>query len=371
MRDKKFLLMIVYNSIQHDARVIRGAEVMNSLNKNVTVLSCNSDVMYKNEKFKSIVFTSKYRGLLLLISFWTYVIYYCIINRKKISLLYMHDYYMVFIGNVISKLIQVNWVYDAHELIIEHLSDINNIRRKIFVCFEKLFIGSASLVITANEERKRIIEKIYKLNNIISVSNVSPRVIQDIQETNRDDYIVYQGYMSEKRRVSDLLNILKYLPKNIKLKLLGTGPDLPLYKEIVSDLSLDERVLFFGMIPYSELLKESKNCKVGFVSYSMEGLNNYYCSPNKIYEYAQIGLPMLVTQQPFLKQIILKYNIGEVLDSSISYEDQAKLIQKIINNFEEYQQGMESFLLDYTYENEMNKLKESMLLLYDQIDNKA
>ncbi len=88
--------MIVYNAIQYDARVMRAAETINSMNENVVVISCNSDLSYKNKYFNSIVFNSKLKGPLLLIGFWLFIFNYCIFHKKEIKLIYVHDYYLVF-----------------------------------------------------------------------------------------------------------------------------------------------------------------------------------------------------------------------------------------------------------------------------------
>ncbi len=130
--------------------------------------------------------------------------------------------------------------------------------------------------------------------------------------------------------------MLKFLPSDIKLKLIGDGPDLLSYIELIKKNELEDRVIFKGIVPYSELLNESKNSKLGIVVYKMEGLNNYYCSPNKIYEYAQLKIPMLMSAQPFLKKIIKDYKIGETIMPDDSIENQAKLALKIIRNNELY-----------------------------------
>lgn len=360
MDNRTFILMVVYNKIQYDARVIRSAEALSNLSENIKVISCNSDIKFKNEKFKSIVYTSGLKESLLLFSFWIYIFKYSILNRNEIKLLYVHDYYLSYVGKIISKLIKVKWVYDAHELLLERKKYKHSSRQKFFKFLEKKAIVKADLVIAANEEREKIIKFIYKLKNTISVLNIAPQIISSNNNIGKEDFIVYQGAMTEGRNISYFIKILQYLPARIKLKLIGTGPDVDLYKKMVKELSLIDRVIFTGMIPYSQILNESKNCKLGIVYYKLAGLNNFYCSPNKIYEYAQLQIPMLVSTQPFLKQITTKYHIGEVLEISNNIEEHACLIIKIMNNHASYEQGMIKFLSDFTYENEMRKLQESI-----------
>jgi len=357
-----FILMVVYNAIQYDSRVIRAAEAIKNIGENVCVISCNSDESYLNKNFKSISFNSKLKGALLLFSFWCFVVNYSVKNRHNIKLIYLHDYYLSGIGYLISKLIGVKWVYDAHELLIERKRTKYNCRKTFFLLLEKFSIRHADLVVAANEERERIIKYVYKLKNTIFVLNISPNtiLINNDHVSEKEDFIVYQGYLSKDRDFGDYISLLKNLPLNIKLKIIGGGPDLEYFKNLVVKLNLNERVIFAGMIPYSQLINENKNCKVGIVSYSLDGLNNYYCSPNKIFEYAQLKLPMIFSPQPFLQKISSEYRIGVVLTKNMSSKEKANLIIDLFNNLSFYQENMRKFLSDYSHENEMNKLKLSV-----------
>lgn len=356
--------MIVYNQIQYDARVLRAAESINRMNESVVVISCNSDPKFTSNDFRSVVFNLRCKGIPLLLSFWFYVLLFCIRNRKNIKLLYLHDYYMVLIGKMLNIILGLDWVYDAHELLFKNKFQNYLIREHFFLLLEKFSISNSCLVIAANDERKRILKSVYKLKNVISVSNIAPRVRKNSYSiSDKEDFIVYQGYLSETRNVSYFINILRYLPDEIKLKLIGSGPDIDKFKNEVKALELETRVVFTGFIPYSQILEESKNCKLGIVYYNMDGLNNYYCSPNKIYEYAQLGIPMFVSPQPFLKKIVSKYCIGEVLDTNKNIKDHAEIILYMLKNISIYEKGMVLFLNDYTYENEMNKLNDSIAII--------
>ena len=353
--------MAVYNPIQYDARVIRAAEALDSMGEKIVVISCNSDSNFKNPNFESIVYQSKHKGAISLLSFWFFVIKTAIKNRKKIKLFYMHDYYLAFLGRILSKFMNKKWIYDAHELLIERKGYKYSLRECIFLLLDKKAIKKTDLVVAANDERKKILVSVYNLNNVISVLNIPPPYEKEnIEKMGKKDIIVYQGYMAEDRHVSYFINILKYLPPHIRLKLIGTGPEISYYKELAEKTGLTDRILFTGLIPNSEIKKESKYCKLGIVYYKMNGLNNLYCSPNKVYEYAQLGIPMLVSPQPFLQKIITKYNIGEVLDINVPVEKNAESIINIMKNYTYYQKGMKQFLSDFTYQNEVEKLKEAI-----------
>lgn len=355
-----YVLMVVYNQIQHDARVIRAAEAISDLGSKVVVVSCNSDLRYDNDKFQSVVFSSPLKGPLLLIRFWLFSICYAIKNKKSIKLLYMHDYNMPFIGLLLSKILSKKWVYDAHELLLQRKGYKYSMRELFFIILERIAIRKADLVISANEERKRIITYIYKLKSSISVSNIAPCSHNSIG-INHENTIVYQGRMSEERQISKYINMMVLLPEYVKMKLIGNGPDIDMYKEQVKKLGLENRVTLTGRIPYSKLIEESRVCKIGIVSYLMDDLNNYYCSPNKLYEYVQSGVPVIVSPQPFLVSVVKTYKIGEVWDIDKEGKDSFKeKVIKILENFSTYQENMPQFNKHFNYDSEMLKLKEAI-----------
>lgn len=355
--------MVVYNQIQHDARVIRAAECISKTGENICVLSCNSDPNYSNPLFTSVSLSSSLKGPLLLIRFWLFVFCFCVKNKLNIKLLYMHDYFMPYIGKILSFFLHKKWIYDAHELLLQNKKNRMGLRALFFLYNERFSIRNASLVIAANDERARIIKYVYKLRNVISVCNIAPYNNDYTldEETKREDYIVYQGVLSEERQISTYIKMLCHLPDYVKLKLIGGGPDSQYYNTLVNDLHLENRVKFTGRIPYARLIEESRGCKIGIVSYLMDDLNNYYCSPNKLFEYIQYGIPVIVSPQPFLKAVVSKFSIGEVWD--IRKDSMASFVEKvmkILNNRSAYQSGMNSFNAIYTCENEMKKMEKAV-----------
>ncbi len=358
----QFVLMVVFNAIQYDARVIRTAEVIDKTGIKVIVISNNSDPSYKNNHFTSISHKTNKKGWRALLSFWFFVFFFTIRNKNAIRLLYLHDYFMCSLGVLLSTITGSKWVYDAHELLIERKDTELSFRRLFFLSLEKINIKQADLVIAANNERERIMRFVYRLKNTANVLNISTNIIHNQSEniTTKENYIVYQGYLSKDREIEDYILLLINLPNNIKLKIIGGGPDLDYFKHLVVKLNLEDRVFFTGKIPYSQLIEENMNCKVGIVSYSLNGLNNYYCSPNKLYEYAQLKIPMIFSSQPFLINIANKYRIGEVISRKMSEKEKANLIIKLFDNLNFYQENISSFLSDYTHDHEMHKLKESI-----------
>jgi glycosyltransferase involved in cell wall biosynthesis len=73
-------------------------------------------------------------------------------------------------------------------------------------------------------------------------------------------------------------------------------------------------VIFFGRIASEDLAPLTRSADLGVIPYHGIDLNNYYTSPNKLFEYAAAGLPFISNELPFLRSIIDKYGFGAVAD---------------------------------------------------------
>lgn len=117
---------------------------------------------------------------------------------------------------------------------------------------------------------------------------------------NEDDFILlFLGRMSKEKSVEELIiNYKNISQKNVKLLLVGGGPDLQHFKDIVKNLDLEDRVSFTGMIDRSKI---GMYYQLGdlFVNFSMtetQGLT--YC------EALASGLPLFVKYDSNLDGVI-------------------------------------------------------------------
>ena len=60
------------------------------------------------------------------------------------------------------------------------------------------------------------------------------------------------------------------------------------------------------------MLHRLDSCHIGIISYPFTSYNNIYCAPNKIFEYAAMGLPFIATEQPIFKHAQEQYHTGRV-----------------------------------------------------------
>jgi glycosyltransferase involved in cell wall biosynthesis len=63
-----------------------------------------------------------------------------------------------------------------------------------------------------------------------------------------------------------------------------------------------------------ELLAVTAGADLGVIAYRNVGLNNYYTSPNKLFEYAAAGVPVAASHFPELIKVVEGLQLGRTFD---------------------------------------------------------
>lgn len=141
--------------------------------------------------------------------------------------------------------------------------------------------------------------------------------------------ILYQGITHRERPLRPYLDAVEMLGCDFAFATMGSEDPL---KGVVSDR--------YVHIPYVEAPKHleiTSNAYIGVLSYfpfkgHVSILNPLFCAPNKTFEYAKFGIPMLGNDNPNLDYIFEKWGCGSAL-SSFEGEVIAKAIETIDSHY--------------------------------------
>lgn len=359
------ILMVVYNDLENDARVLRSAEALGKKH-NVKVISLGSHEI-KNEYFTSI--NIKKKKIPSVIEYLWFVVRTLLISRKlKYDVVYGHDYYSALLLYVLKKFKKGKYyIYDAHELMIPSEHKELSFREKIYLFFEKKAVNKVNLVITAQEKRAKIMEKYYKLDK-------KPTVIKNISILPQEEsynfskklsnffnkyekIIVYAGAVTDSRELKKILDAIDQYSDNYGLIIIGRGNYLQTLKNYAENEEMSN-IYFTGNIPYNQLASILKKCDIGYLYYSNVGLNNKHCAPNKIYEYASVNLPMISNENYTVSKIFKESGIG------ISNNNIKQSIQEINSKYDMYLKNILKFKEEEKWENEEERLVVAVQELY-------
>lgn len=164
--------------------------------------------------------------------------------------------------------------------------------------------------------------------------------------------ILYQGLILRERNLNALCEAVSTL-QDYTLIIMGNGYGAEEYK-----LQLKNRYPFVHFIDFinpPNHLSITSYAHIGIVTYDYSSLNTIYCAPNKMWEYAGFGIPMIANEIPGLVYSIGKYNAGICLNMDNS-EIIKKAILQISANYEVYSANAKSFYNSFDVKQSINKI---------------
>jgi len=153
-----------------------------------------------------------------------------------------------------------------------------------------------------------------------------------------------------------MIETMKLLPEYM-LKVAGEGDISNELRELTKKLKLENRVEFTGRLPLEELKKMTRKAHLGISLEEDRGLNYRFALPNKLFDYIQAEIPVIVSDLPEMRNVVETYHVGEVLFERTPQKI-AELINKTIENDSKYKENLTIAAKELCWENEEQKLME-------------
>lgn len=153
--------------------------------------------------------------------------------------------------------------------------------------------------------------------------------------------VLYMGGINKERPLEPVLEAIK---DNPKFRLVVMGRESVYLQELTARYrgAFD----YLGAFVPPEHIQVAAHAGIGLLMYvsinQSQGLNAIFCAPNKIYEYAGQGLPVIGNDIPGLKYPIELSGIGKVVDFT-SKESVKTALEAIYADYEGYSQRAKEF----------------------------
>lgn len=251
-------------------------------------------------------------------------------------------------------------VFDSHEYFTEVPELQGRVRtQNIWKSIEKRILPTIKYAYTVSESIAKEYQKLYGINmsvvrNLPNYINPDEIVKQDKTETFN---ILYQGSLNIGRGLEQLIDSLQFI-ENVKLIIFGDGDIGKQLQKQIQDKNLTEKVKLKGRISINELIEETQKADLGISLEENLGLNYYFALPNKLFDYIQARVPVLVSPFPEMQKIIKKYDVGTVYEHE-NPQALAKKLNEIIEQkelYQKWQNNTEQAAKDLCWENEENIL---------------
>lgn len=215
------------------------------------------------------------------------------------------------------KLRRFPLIYDSHELFTEvpELQGRKFVKR-VWRIAEQLVLPQLSHAITVNdsiaeEYRKKYGTYFKVVRNVPSLYSEAEDFI--LPEIYRNMHrVLYQGAVNLGRGIEQLMDAVSGL-ENTVLIVAGDGD---LYSSLKARSELDPyrgKVWFTGKLKPAVLKTLTAGCHLGVSVEQNLGRSYFLSLPNKLFDYIHAGIPVLVSDFPEMKAVVMKYQCGEVL----------------------------------------------------------
>lgn len=234
-------------------------------------------------------------------------------------------------------------IWDMHELPTMFLSSMY---MKLLL---KYMMKRCKVIIHANAERLNYLKRINAISNV-----ENQYIVQNYPNFNEEgqidsvylDFIKWKGNIDcvylqgangisrcDKESVEAIMSI-----DNLKAVIVGNfDKELKERLQLLYGEAFNQKIFFTGMVPQQLTPNYMKKCKLSLVLYKNTCANNFFCEPNRMYQAIMNGCPVVVGNNPPMKNLVEKYNFGVVLDNDGS--DVKSIIgglKNVLNNYSFY-----------------------------------
>ena len=311
----KTVYLSVTNDVIADQRVNRIATTLSDLGLQVVVVGVKrkKSVKYNPSKFKVVLLRLPFQKSFLFYAFYNFQLF-CYLLFKKHNVLVANDLDSLSANYFASILKKSILIYDSHELFTE-LPEIEGrpFVKKVWSGIEKYILPKLKNNYTVCDSISGIYKKKYDVAFSV-IRNVPFRkeLLPPVAKWQGKKIIIYQGALNIGRGIESAILAMKHMNDTILL-IAGQGDITEKLKSLVLEESLKNKVEFLGRLTPDKLHQYTCSAHLGFSLEENLSLNYYYALPNKLFDYIQAEVPVLVSDFPEMRAIVGKYDIGEVL----------------------------------------------------------
>jgi len=289
------------------------------------------------------------------------------------DVVHVHDLPCLKYGVSLSQEWGVPLVFDTHEIYPEQDSlsprQQRQLRRQ-----ERRFLPQTQLFVTINEAVADWYQNQYGRRPLV-LMNCADSLDAERMDAGRERLrraanlpascrvVLYQGWMSAERNLDTLVQATAQLPEDTYLVLIGYGAYEPVLQALCTGQPWHDRVRFLGRIEPDDILMFTAGADVGMIPYLPIDLNHHLCSPNKFFEYLQVGVPVVAHDLPFFREMAQTYGVVTVGDLS-TVEGMGEVLKALLADgarLQEMRRACQKASQTLTWEVEVQKLLDAYM----------
>jgi glycosyltransferase involved in cell wall biosynthesis len=302
--------------------------------------------------------------------------------RKKLTelkpdIIISHDLEMLYASVKAKKALNVPIFYDAHENWPEMVAQNSKFESRVFGIMEKRLLRHVTHSYTYGDDLKEKFNQLgfpaTTLYNSKSLS-ATPKINEHEKEKlklqlgfKKDDFILgFAGASSLENGLKQTLDSLEKLPNNIKFFIVGGSGRAGLLEkaqDYAKEIGVWDRVKFTGRVPSDTMLQNTATFDVGTALFQPLSANEIARIPNKIFDYMALSIPMIVSDFPNMRNIVVKKSDCGLAVNPMDIEGIAKAVlffyDSPANIKEKGENGRKMFEETFCWDMQKKKLMDS------------
>jgi len=381
----KKIIHLSHTDIRHDGRILKEMKVADSFGYHVSGIGIqrfeggNDSECFEQKKIISIPLVSRtwgglpkpLRHLLTLIEFFLRSFFKVI--KVKPDIVHCNDTLVLPIGFLVKVFMKSKLIYDAHEL-ESNRNGLSPFLGLLTLWVEKLLWHSVDgLIVVSPSIQKWYNENIGAKLSAIVLNSPIIEMPKEGCNSKQSGYLkstfnipedrkvfLYIGILGKGRGIELALNAFKEKSVRSHLVFLGYGEMSAFLK---AESKKYQNIHVHDAVPHEKVVSVAQSADVGLCLIENVSLSDYYCLPNKLFEYCFAGVPVLASNFPEISSVVEQYKLGMVTTlDTVS-------VRAVINSFENDQVDI-NFSTGDLKPLSWDTQAKNLLGLYDQILNK-
>lgn len=241
-----------------------------------------------------------------------------LVHRVRPVSIHPHSLSVLPVAVLVKLAYRTRLVYEAHELETE-VKTAKGLRRMLMRALERSLISFADEVIVVSERIADWYQQTYSIPR--------PKVVRNVPEggtvssepfglrhrlklPDNARIALYLGAVAPGRRVEWVMERWNSVPRDWHFVIVGDGPSLASCRHFAKTLS---NVHFHSYVSPSQVIALAREADIGFCMLDAACLSYKFSLPNKFFEYAMAGVPIVANELPEVAALIRRYDAGWVL----------------------------------------------------------
>ncbi|MFO1389026.1 glycosyltransferase [Cellvibrio sp.] len=341
------VLHITHTDVRTDSRILKEINCLSSCGYSVAAAGIEFDeggrggyicpnidlitLIVKSNKLRAISYVPRLLIYFMIVLEITLKMYSAIRDLKP-KIIHCHDTLVLPVGYIYKIFNDCKLVYDAHEL-ESNKNGTTKVGGFLTFLVEYLIWPKIDAFITVSHAIRdwyssKLCSKL--LSEVIFNSPILNESAPSNTSYLREKYsipassniFIYVGILGEGRFIDELLKVFQSQKISSHIVFLGYGS---LVSSIQEASVLSEKIHYHEAVRHDEMLPIISSANFGLCLLPDVSLSDFYCLPNKFFEYVFAGVPVLSSKLPEIERVIREKRLGVSTDLSVEAVESAIL----------------------------------------------